>query len=377
MQLGTTTNIMSKSKRKSFMELTIICIYNNNDVYSKYLLASVKRQKQIDYELLAIDNTSNKYSSAAQALNQIIKNAVGDYLIIAHQDVYIYSDYALSNLKKSLDKINNLGIAGCIGVNQKGDLTGFIKDRDILIGYPNDKPQEVGTLDECLLIVNRQTFLENGGFDEALGSWHCYGVDFSMRMHKLGKRICVLPVPIWHNSPATNISNLISVQKKVMKKYNLKAIHTTAGTISRSGLFYSWLRYYLPKSFKNVIISGLGIIGVSSENDQLSRLLSKVIELDEAFLTIHIVQVSNVDELNSMQIKTCRVINNIQWPELQINHLFVKKDDIMSNVWLDDYRIIIIKADNLYDVNLFAKHLKEFKCIKRFEKHSIFVKEKA
>lgn len=54
--------------------LTIVCLFNNREIFEKCLLASLKNQ-QSDYEGIFVDNTQNTYNCAAKAFNDVVKKA--------------------------------------------------------------------------------------------------------------------------------------------------------------------------------------------------------------------------------------------------------------------------------------------------------------
>ena len=68
--------------------ISIICVYNDEKVFNRYLQASLKRQTE-DYELVALNNSQNQFSSAAQALNAgaAQTTASSKYLMFVHQDI--------------------------------------------------------------------------------------------------------------------------------------------------------------------------------------------------------------------------------------------------------------------------------------------------
>src|SRR5262249_3501741 len=70
-------------------------------------------------------------------------------------------------------------------------------------------------------------------FDEALSGWHAYGVDACCAAIREGRKNYVIPLPIWHDSPSTNLSGLAESHEYVWRKYKsaLHRIHTTCGTL--------------------------------------------------------------------------------------------------------------------------------------------------
>ena len=215
--------------------ISVVCVYNNNDLLEEMLLKSLKNQKT-NYELILMDNTESKYGSAAEALNIGGQKSSGDYIIFTHQDVKFLSDYWLVNAEKTLNSIVNLGIAGIAGIpNDKETVLS-----NIFQGVPPkivgkiklDYPMQVETLDECLLFIPRKIFSELQFDSVTCNSWHMYGIDYCMAVQELGYNVYVLPMDTYHKStglPLTDdyYDSLERVRKKY--RYRYKRINTTSG----------------------------------------------------------------------------------------------------------------------------------------------------
>lgn len=76
--------------------ISIVCVYNDEKILNDFLLKSLKAQT-VEYELIKIDNTQNRFKSAAEALNYGGKKAKGEYIMLVHQDVDLSSDTWLKN----------------------------------------------------------------------------------------------------------------------------------------------------------------------------------------------------------------------------------------------------------------------------------------
>ena len=50
-------------------DIAVVCCYNNEKMYRDVLENSLSKQKNIDYELIGIDNSYGKFPSASAALN--------------------------------------------------------------------------------------------------------------------------------------------------------------------------------------------------------------------------------------------------------------------------------------------------------------------
>lgn len=214
--------------------ISIVCVYNNEIVLTNSLLKSLEDQT-VKFELIKIDNTGNKFKSAAEALNYGSKKAKGKYIMFVHQDIHLLAQDWLERAEFFLEQISDLGVAGLSGMRGiRGDeIVGFRFDEYGQCDYNNIKePIQVQTLDEQMLIVTRNIF-DNLKFDEKIcDGWHLYGVDFCLSIEKFGFKSYVLPLPFLHSSKGLNSMNedYYLVLKKILRKHKTcKIIYTTCG----------------------------------------------------------------------------------------------------------------------------------------------------
>lgn len=213
--------------------ISIVCVYNDEDVLNNYLLKSLNNQNE-NHELILIDNSKGEFSSAAEALNYGGKKASGKYVMFIHQDVRLYSDNWLEVSQRMLDSLSNLGIAGVAGKSaHEAEIVTNLKH-----GKPPhfageiqiESPKKVDTLDECLLIIPKTVFNQLK-FDEKTGyGWHQYGVDYCLTVKTLGRDVYVLPTPVYHGSSGDPFSHeYYEALGKLLKKHrnNFKIIPTT------------------------------------------------------------------------------------------------------------------------------------------------------
>lgn len=142
---------------------SVICVYNNKDLFENVLYRSLQHQT-VPFELVAIDNTQRKFSSAAAALNFGVRKASADseYYMFVHQDIELGSDSWLAEAASILRQLPDIGIAGVAGLRQ-GDRTLL---SNITHGTPPEPagkrrllaPVRVQTVDECLLIIPKKVF---------------------------------------------------------------------------------------------------------------------------------------------------------------------------------------------------------------------------
>lgn len=187
-----------------------------------------------DYELILIDNTKNKFKSAAEALNYGGNKAKGKYILFVHQDVDLSSE-SLKELELILDSINDLGVAGVAG---KSESTRFIISNikegtpPKLTGIQINEPVKVQTLDECLFIIPKKNFNRLKFDKNVCSGWHLYAVDYSLSVLEMGWNVYVVPANIYHHSAGESFSNeYYDILKKLIEKHknNYNWIYTTMG----------------------------------------------------------------------------------------------------------------------------------------------------
>lgn len=149
-----------------FEVISIVCVFNNRGILESYLLKSLQNQTS-NYELTLVDNTEGKFESASKALNWGARNARGDYIMFVHQDVDLCSKSWLENAEKILQSLPKLGIAGVIGMSDKGN-SPKERGRNIIVhgepatiwpwGNPIQEPEKIQTVDECLIIIPKPIF---------------------------------------------------------------------------------------------------------------------------------------------------------------------------------------------------------------------------
>lgn len=214
--------------------ISIVCVYNNKEIFEEYLLKSLKSQN-INYELILLENTQKKFKSAAEALNYGGKKANGEYILFVHQDMDMCSGTFLKDLERILDSISNLGIAGVAGKSEKGLIVSNMKQ-----GMPPkfagkiqiNKPVKVQTLDECLFVIPKKIFNLLKFDEKVCDGWHLYAVDYCLCVKERGLTVYVLPVSTYHKSIGESLSkDYYDVVKKLLKKHakNYKWIYTTIG----------------------------------------------------------------------------------------------------------------------------------------------------
>ncbi|MFD1562791.1 glycosyltransferase [Haloarchaeobius amylolyticus] len=218
---------------------SIICVYNDRETLDEFLDTGLKNQTCRNFEKIYIDNRDSTYESASEALNEGAFKASGKYLVFIHQDVRLtprYLSYSLSYL----DEIDNLGVAGAAGVRS----TGNCRSEGVNLihhgqerkkwerGTHIESPKEVDSLDELILIVPKKVFEEERFSTSVCKGWHLYGVEYSIRMKKSGKKVVVLPLDLWHYSDGgwRDVRHDLTLLRIIHQYPDLQCIHTTGGS---------------------------------------------------------------------------------------------------------------------------------------------------
>ncbi|MCW4009514.1 MAG: glycosyltransferase family 2 protein [Candidatus Bathyarchaeota archaeon] len=213
--------------------ISVVCVFNDKRTLECNLIASL-RQQSTEYTLLAVDNTTNQYTSLPKALNNAAKEATTEYLMFSHQDVYLIGKSWLTRAEAFCKTLGNTGAIGVAGVNDKGESVGFIVDRGRFWGTPIEMPVAAATLDECLVLIPRELFMKNQ-FDEGF-RFHSYVSDLCLRFKRQNLDLHVIPCPVYHNSSTTPIFKAGNIEKDDSRLYlkhgeMFSTIYKTTGTL--------------------------------------------------------------------------------------------------------------------------------------------------
>ncbi|MBB1063535.1 family 2 glycosyl transferase [Limosilactobacillus sp. WF-MO7-1] len=221
-----------KVENKSFSLITIV---NKEEVYREFK-KKLSKQKNVNYELIKIENDNNQYSSAREAYNKAAKIASGDYLVFLHPDIRFLDTNALHDILINVNRLSDYGLIGIAGSpnNEDEDNRDYIvttlvqNTKKENIGEAIKQPTKVQTVDECFFVVKR-SFWEKHPFSDIVG-WHFYAVEQSLIALNDGLTNYVVPARVWHISPgASENIQYIKIGKEIVKRYgrNFTYINTT------------------------------------------------------------------------------------------------------------------------------------------------------
>lgn len=208
--------------------LSVICVYNSETILNDCLLAGLKIQKRQDYEVILIDNSDNRFTSAASALNHGARQATTDRFIFTHQDILMRSSGVLDAVNDFFDQ--GLSMFGSSGVRKYSPwmLSNVYTSNYDEHFYANSLcrrisvPEKVETLDECFVCITREAFDKVGGFDEkTCDNWHMYTVDLSITAKRRGIDVFAVPLDLFHASTGRISKAFIKSLRAVCRKHHL------------------------------------------------------------------------------------------------------------------------------------------------------------
>lgn len=265
--------ILSNFKRKTPI-FSIVTLVNNKEQYINFLNDLKKQTFKGKFEIVALPNFNNEYTSASEALNIGKDIAEGKYIIYCHQDLRV-PEYWLKKISLLINTLDDsslgfMGMAGVSYLNDPKQIDGAIylsnkfsntniqKNADVYSKMVGDT-FEVQTLDELCIIGKRDSKYR---FDEInFNHYHWYGADICMQAITDGKKNYAINSDCFHISDGIynlfkeqHVEKYIEGAKKMYLKWGpLKdKFRTTTATFNKSTktiriLFYN----LLPEAIKN------------------------------------------------------------------------------------------------------------------------------
>lgn len=240
---------MNKGKK-----ISIVCVYNNSSQFNNQLKKSLEKQ-DIDYELIAIDNSGHRFSSAAKALNYGSRKAKGDILIYSHQDIYLKRIDEVRRFAEAVDKCQIGSIIGTQGVREPSKIyysnltAGADYDEKIIQDY-EERLYEVSCVDEGFFGMKRETWDALQFNEELCDNWHLYCVEMCLHTRKKGDEVYVFPLQLHHFSMGTislaymkNLKNLCSVYRKDFKYIWTTCYKVKTNPVYINLLVFIWVVY--------------------------------------------------------------------------------------------------------------------------------------
>jgi len=190
------------------------------------------------------------FKSAGLAYNQALKDSSAEYLVLAHQDVYLPRGFAAA-LSAELHKLEaidpNWAVAGSIGLDDETKLQGQVWSSGLgrIIGSKSSTPVRSICLDELLLVIRRRSGIT---FDPDLPGFHMFGVDVIHQARRLGMCSYILDLPVIHHSrPVITLSGSYQEAYRYMQTKWRKALplRNLICTVYPTSVWLHWRNFQL------------------------------------------------------------------------------------------------------------------------------------
>lgn len=242
-------------------KLTIIICYNNtkllNQLKSSIVNAGIQPQ---EIEWMALDNTNQRFTSAAEAYNYALKHVKDtEVIVFCHQDIILLQD-SLKTLYELCIK-NPYVLFGSAGVENvgHGSKNRIISSMAMIQEGWNYKTlkkgttKDVFTIDECLFGANSKLFQKIKFNEKICDGWHLYAVELSLQCQVKGYPVRVFDANIVHLSGGNQDKTFYDCEKKIVKKYrkDFTIISYCCGWAYTNPLKYFALRTYRRIKYDN------------------------------------------------------------------------------------------------------------------------------
>jgi SAM-dependent methyltransferase len=178
--------------------ISIVACVTDRAILEANLLASPDLGRGSIHETIFLSNCLD----AAAGLTSGLARARNDLVVWAHQDVYLPRGWParlVRQMRLAEHQWGRLGVGGVYGVAQDGQRpvrVGRVVDRDRLLDEGVPVPARVGSLDELLLVMHKDSQLRPSS---GLG-FHLYGTDLCLAAQAHGLPAVVLDALCFHNS---------------------------------------------------------------------------------------------------------------------------------------------------------------------------------
>lgn len=208
----------------------IVCARQSS--LSKEMQSNIASTIGCDYELVVIDNSTNKYN-IFQAYNEGVSRAKGDILCFVHDDVLFRSNN-WGTIIADLLKDESIGIVGFAGAHFLPSVpfywwdTPFISQYDIdnkklqsHCDYMHDNIADVLVVDGMCFFIPQPLFNFIQFDDITYNGFHAYDIDICMQIQQYGKRVCVTNLVLIEHFWADKVYNDIIYMTELEKNVNV------------------------------------------------------------------------------------------------------------------------------------------------------------
>ncbi len=231
----------SLSSARRIIPLSFVVCISDQEILRANLLGSPCLKKGSPHQVISAVHAP----SAAAGWNAALESARHEWVVLAHQDVFLPAGWdrrIMRQLREAEQQFGPLGVAGVYGVGDveqppegplQAERIGWVVDRGWTLRERPALPARVATLDELLLILPRGTPLRA---DPTLG-FHLYGADLCLQAREHGLAVVALEALCQHNSRSVGLNEtfLPSARAFALKWAGRLPIATPCVVFDRTG----------------------------------------------------------------------------------------------------------------------------------------------
>lgn len=245
--------------------LSIICCSKNINQLENWK-ANVEETVGCNYEIILIDNSTNKYSIFS-AYNEGEKQAKGNLLCFVHEDVmFISKDWGVV-VENLFAEHKKMGLLGVVGGHVLPDTPCYYGDTQVLSGriidnnnkehlmelYNSDAICDVVVVDGVWFCVRKDLF-NRIHFDESFSGFHLYDMDICMQVLQSGYDV--------------------KITKQIILQHFFKGVNNPKMLMKNITVFYKkWQQYFPLLKGINMEEKYLSLIKASCSNYMTARQL--------------------------------------------------------------------------------------------------------
>lgn len=263
--------------------ITFVIPVNNDKIFERNCMASPCFNDGSPHQLLV----QRGFRSAAAAYNDAIARSKNDLMVFAHSDVVFPRSWC-TDLERALRCLSRTdpdwGVLGCYGETLDDNERGYVYSPGRgFLGKAFERPAEVQTLDEVVLILRKSSGLK---FDEYVPHFHFYGADICMAAARAGKKNYAISALCIHNTQQNYVlpKEFYECYRRLKHKWReYLPIQTTCIRVSRTD-FHMYKRRLGEAYLRNIKREEVGIVRVEDGRhvlEELERWCPEEVRADE------------------------------------------------------------------------------------------------
>ncbi len=233
----------------------------NEEVYQACAAPGIERVREPDSELLLVRERRSLFQNYNTLLERAAQLPNLEALVLVHQDAEIVDGEFVRKVREALasEDVGVVGCVGAVGVRSIAWWEGSVTWASFTHRYgapgeefpsfswdPEDLPPfarvgEVDTIDGFVMVLSPWV-VRNLRFDDSLGTFHGYDLDFCLQVRASGKKVTVADFRVIHHHSlqlCNDPDGWIDAYVRVAKKWNphMPEIGYAAGSFESRALY--------------------------------------------------------------------------------------------------------------------------------------------